>query len=96
MTIILMIMMMIRAMFMTVTAEISDCRDCVWLMTIAQLLSNRKHNCVRQLHPYCGTWTLGRGFIFVGQNHHNSGLPFEESRMHGSSTPSPRRELVIS
>lgn len=38
MTIILMIMMMIRAMFMTVTAEISHCRDCVWLMTIAQLL----------------------------------------------------------
>lgn len=38
MTILLMIMMMIRAMFMTVTAEISDCRDCVWLMTIAQLL----------------------------------------------------------
>lgn len=29
MTIILMIMMMIRAMFVTVTAEISDCRDLV-------------------------------------------------------------------
>lgn len=38
MTIILMIMMMIRAMFVTVTAEISDCRDYVWWMTISQLL----------------------------------------------------------
>lgn len=67
MKIILMIMMMIRAMFMTMTAMITQqvkhsililCKDYVQLMAISRLqlfisliFLQQKENCVRQLHP---------------------------------------------